>query len=38
MATGRRTIDESRRDALGLCVSGKSAKCRVVNVNDKPVE
>jgi hypothetical protein len=37
-ATGRRTIDEARKVALGYCVSGSSAKCAVVNVNDKPAE
>jgi dienelactone hydrolase len=37
-ATGRRTIEEAREDALGFCVSGTSSRCRVVNVNDKPVE
>ena len=36
--TGRRTIDDARKDALGYCVSGGSAKCAVVNVNDKPAE
>jgi dienelactone hydrolase len=33
-ATGRRSIDQARQDALGLCVG--SAKCRIVNVNNKP--
>ena len=33
-ATGRRSIDQARQDALGLCVA--SAKCRIVNVNNKP--
>jgi len=37
-ATGRRTVEEAREEALRLCVSGKSAKCWVVNVNDKPIE
>ena len=37
-ATGRRTIDEARKIALGYCASGSSAKCAVVNVNDKPAE
>jgi hypothetical protein len=37
-ATGRRTIEEARRDALGLCASGANAKCTVVNANNKPVE
>jgi dienelactone hydrolase len=34
-ATGRRTIDAARQDALGFCASGASAKCSVVNVNNK---
>jgi dienelactone hydrolase len=34
-ATGRRSIDQARQDALGLCVA--SAKWRVVNVNNKPM-
>jgi dienelactone hydrolase len=33
-ATGRRSIDQARQDALSLCVA--SAKCRIVNVNNKP--
>jgi dienelactone hydrolase len=37
-ATGRRTVEEARQIALGYCVSGSSAKCAVVNVNDKPAE
>ena len=37
-ATGRRTIDEARKDALGFCVSGAVVKCMVVNVNNKPTE
>jgi dienelactone hydrolase len=36
--TGRRTIEEARADALGYCLSGKSAKCWIVNLNNKPVE
>jgi dienelactone hydrolase len=35
-ATGRRSIDQASRDALGFCVA--SAKCRIVNVNNKPTE
>jgi dienelactone hydrolase len=35
-ATGRRTIDQAVKDALGLCVS--AAKCTIVNVNNKPAE
>jgi hypothetical protein len=34
-ATGRGSIDQARQDALGFCVD--SAKCRIVNVNDKPM-
>jgi hypothetical protein len=37
-ATGRRTIDEARKDALGFCVSSTVANCTVVNVNNKPTE
>lgn len=37
-ATGRRTLDEARQIALGYCVSGTSAKCSIVNVNNKPAE
>jgi len=37
-ATGRRSIDDARKDALGYCASGTSAKCRIVNVNNKPAE
>jgi dienelactone hydrolase len=37
-ATGRRTIDEARKDALGFCIGGASNKCRIVNVNNKPAE
>lgn len=35
-ATGRRTADEARKAAMEYCVSGTSAKCRVVNVNNQP--
>jgi dienelactone hydrolase len=37
-ATGRRTAEEARKDALGLCASGTNTKCAVVNVNNKPVD
>jgi dienelactone hydrolase len=37
-ATGRRTIDEARKDALGFCAGDASNKCRIVNVNNKPAE
>jgi dienelactone hydrolase len=37
-ATGRRSVDEARKEALGYCVSGPSAACRIVNVNNKPIE
>ena len=33
-ATGRRTIDQAVKDALGFCVP--TAKCAIVNVNNKP--
>jgi dienelactone hydrolase len=34
--TGRGTIDQATSDALGVCVSNAAAKCRIVNVNNKP--
>jgi dienelactone hydrolase len=37
-ATGRPTITQARKDALGLCVAGRSARCTVVNVNNKATE
>jgi hypothetical protein len=37
-ATGRRTTDEAVEDALGFCVPAASAKCTIVNVNNKPAE
>ena len=37
-ATGRRSIDEARNEALGYCVSGTSARCRIVNVNNRQTE
>jgi hypothetical protein len=37
-ATGRPTIDQARKDALGLCAAGRSARCTVVNVNNKVTE
>jgi pimeloyl-ACP methyl ester carboxylesterase len=37
-ATGRRSVDEAVKDALGFCMPGTAAKCSVVNVNNKPVE
>jgi dienelactone hydrolase len=37
-ATGRRSIDEARKEALGYCASGSSEKCRIINVNNKPAE
>jgi dienelactone hydrolase len=36
-ATGRRTAEQAREDALGLCVSAAS-KCWIVNVNNAPVQ
>ena len=37
-ATGRRTIDDARKAAMDYCASGISAKCRIVNVNNQPVQ
>ena len=37
-ATGRRTTEEARKAAMDYCTSGASAKCRVVNVNNQPVQ
>ena len=37
-ATGRRTVDEAVKDALGFCTPGSAAKCSVVNINNKSVE
>jgi dienelactone hydrolase len=37
-ATGRRSIDEARKEALGYCTSGTSARCSIVNINNKPAE
>lgn len=37
-ATGRRSVEQAREDALGLCVSGKASKCWVINVNNAAVE
>jgi dienelactone hydrolase len=37
-AAGRRTIDDARKDALGFCASGAPSRCRIVNVDNKPVE
>ncbi len=37
-ATGRRTVEEARKAAMDYCASGASAKCRVVNVNNQPVQ
>jgi dienelactone hydrolase len=37
-ATGRRTSDEARKDALGFCTASAPAGCRVVNVNNAPAE
>lgn len=35
-ATGRRTTDQAVKDALGFCVH--TAKCAIVNLNNKPAE
>jgi dienelactone hydrolase len=37
-AVGRATIDQARKDALGFCVPGRSARCTIVNVNNKVTE
>jgi dienelactone hydrolase len=37
-ATGRRTVDEAVKDALDYCAPGAAARCRVVNVNNKPTQ
>jgi hypothetical protein len=36
-ATGRRTIDQARKDALDFCAPD-GAKCTIVNVNNKPAQ
>ncbi len=37
-ATGRRSSDEARKDALAFCASGAPAGCNIVNVNNAPIE
>jgi hypothetical protein len=37
-ASGWRTTDTATKEALKACSSRASAECRIVNVNDKPVE
>jgi dienelactone hydrolase len=37
-ASGRRTVEEARKVALGFCAPDTSVKCAVVNANDKPAE
>jgi dienelactone hydrolase len=37
-ATGRRTPEQARKDALGFCTASAPAGCRIVNVNDAPVD
>lgn len=37
-ATGRRSVDEAVKDALGFCTPGKGLTCAVVNINDKPAK
>jgi dienelactone hydrolase len=37
-ATGRRTSDQARKDALGFCTASAPAGCRIVNVNNAPAE
>jgi dienelactone hydrolase len=35
-ATGRRTVEGAIKEALGFCVA--AAKCKIINVNNKPAE
>jgi dienelactone hydrolase len=37
-ASGRRSTDDARKDALGFCVPNGGATCKVVNVNDKAIQ
>ena len=37
-ATGRRSVEEARQAAMDYCISGTAAKCRIVNVNNQPVQ
>jgi hypothetical protein len=37
-ATGRRSAEEARQDALGFCTSAAASGCKIVNVNNKPAE
>jgi dienelactone hydrolase len=37
-ATGCRTVEEARKAAMDYCTSGTSTKCRIVNVNNQPVQ
>jgi len=37
-ATGRRTSEQARKDALAFCTAGAPAGCRIVNVNNAPAE
>jgi hypothetical protein len=37
-ATGRRSVDEAVKDAIGFCTPVTAAKCTVVNINNEPVE
>ena len=37
-ATGRRTSEQARKDALGFCTANAPAGCRIVNVNNAPAE
>ncbi|MGD0640290.1 MAG: CocE/NonD family hydrolase [Roseiarcus sp.] len=36
-ATGRRTIDQAKKDALGFCAADGSGACTIVNVNDNAI-
>jgi len=37
-SSGRRTVDEAVKNALGFCKPAPGARCGVVNVNNKPAE
>jgi dienelactone hydrolase len=36
--SGRRSADDARKDALDFCAPNGGVSCRVVNVNDKPIQ
>jgi len=37
-ATGRRSVDEAVKDALGHCMPGQGLRCAIVNINDRPAK